>query len=158
MTKNYYLAVWGVGGEIYQKDAAQQRDAAQQYAPFTTQLPSGRFDEGVYRFYSELTRHYPEIEMMTDEEMESSPWACALELGEDHVIMALLEEWYADAFPLILNFGWCPWLGLLRSPNGQSSYTGSSSPEDRGIDQPSVFTAAASSRVLHTPDLENHLV
>lgn len=103
MTKNYYLAVWGVGGEIYQKDAAQQRDAAQQYAPFTSQLPSGRFDEGVYRFYSELTRHYPEIEMMTDEEMESSPWACALELGEDHVIMALLEEWYADAFPLILN-------------------------------------------------------
>jgi hypothetical protein len=35
--------------------------------------------------------------------MESSPWACALEVGEDYVIMALLEEWYADAFPLILN-------------------------------------------------------
>ena len=97
MTKNYYLAVWDVGGEIYQKDAAQQ------YALFTAQLPSGRFDEDVYRFYSELTRYYPEIEMMTDEEMESSPWACALELGEDHVIMALLEEWYADAFPLILK-------------------------------------------------------
>jgi hypothetical protein len=41
--------------------------------------------------------------MMTDEEMESSPWACALEVAEDHVIMALLEEWCAGAFPLILN-------------------------------------------------------
>jgi hypothetical protein len=41
--------------------------------------------------------------MMTDDEMESSPWACALEFADDHVVMALLEEWYADAFPLILN-------------------------------------------------------
>ena len=41
--------------------------------------------------------------MMTDEEMESSPWACALEVAEDHVIMSLLKEWYADAFPLILT-------------------------------------------------------
>ena len=97
MTKNYYLAVWGVGGEISPKEAAQQ------YAVFATQLPSRRFDEGVYRFYCELTRHYPELEMMTDEEMESSPWACALEVAEDHVIMAILKEWYADAFPLILD-------------------------------------------------------
>jgi hypothetical protein len=97
MTKNYYLAAWGVGGEISSKEAAQQ------YAVFATQLPSGRFDEGVYRFYCELTRHYPELEMMTDEEMESSPWACALEVAEDHVIMALLKEWCADTFPLILN-------------------------------------------------------
>ena len=97
MTKNYYLAVWGVGGELSAKDAAQQ------YALFAAQLSSGRFDESVYRFYSELTRYYPEIEMMTGEEMESSPWACALEFAEDHVIMALLEEWYADAFPLILD-------------------------------------------------------
>jgi hypothetical protein len=97
MTKSYYLAVWGVGGEISPKKAAQQ------YALFATQLPSGRFNEGVYRFYCELTRHYPELEMMTDEEMESSPWACALEVAEDHVIMALLEEWCAGAFPLILN-------------------------------------------------------
>jgi hypothetical protein len=97
MTKNYYLAVWGVGGEISRKDAAKQ------YTLFATQLPSGRFNESVYRFYFELVRHYPDIEMMTDEEMESSPWACALEVGEDYVIMALLEEWYADAFPLILN-------------------------------------------------------
>ena len=41
--------------------------------------------------------------MMSDDEMESSPWACALEFADDHVVMALLEEWYADAFPLILN-------------------------------------------------------
>jgi hypothetical protein len=33
--------------------------------------------------------------------MESSPWAFALEIAEDYVIMAVLEEWYADA--LILN-------------------------------------------------------
>jgi hypothetical protein len=39
--------------------------------------------------------------MMTDEEMESSPWACALEVAKDHVI--ILEEWYGDAFPLILD-------------------------------------------------------
>ena len=57
----------------------------------------------VYRFYCQLTSHYPELEMMTDEEMESSPWACALEVAEDHVIMSLLKEWYADAFPLILT-------------------------------------------------------
>ena len=97
MSKNYYLAVWSVGDEISDKDAAQR------YALFTTQLPSGRFNEGVYRFYCELTRYYPEIEMMTEEEMESSPWACALEVADDHVIMELLKESYADAFPLILN-------------------------------------------------------
>ena len=97
MTKNHYLAVWAVSDKISQKDAAQQ------YALFTAQLPSGRFNQGVYRFYSELTRHYPEIEMMTDEEMESNPWACGLELADDYVNMALLEEWYAGALPLILN-------------------------------------------------------
>ena len=41
--------------------------------------------------------------MMTHEEMESSPWACALEVAKDHVIMTILEEWYGDAFPLILD-------------------------------------------------------
>jgi hypothetical protein len=98
MTRNYYyLAAWSVDGEISYKNAAQR------YALFATQLPSGRFDERVYRFYSELTRRYPEIEMTTDEKMESSPWACGLELADDHVIMALLEGWCAAAFPVILN-------------------------------------------------------
>ena len=79
------------------------KDAAQRYALFATHLPSGRFDEGVYRFYTELARRYPEIEMLTDEETDSSPWVCGLELADDHVIMALVKEWYAAALPVILN-------------------------------------------------------
>ena len=43
--------------------------------------------------------------MVTDEEVESSSWACALEVADDYMPMALLKERFADALPLILSLG-----------------------------------------------------
>lgn len=47
---------------------------------------------GVYAFYSSLTSHYPEVEMVPQDELDACPWACALDVTGDHVIMAIQLE------------------------------------------------------------------
>lgn len=96
-SKRFYLAVWRS-----EKDLCV-RDAAKRFAAFMAGEAGTGFDESVHRFYSDLTRRFPDIDMMTDEEMDASPWACGLDVTGNHVIMALLHDRYAEVFPLILH-------------------------------------------------------
>ena len=95
--KNFYLAVWSAENGI------SDQDASRHYLAFSADDVVGKFDGAVYRFYCAITGYYPEIEMMMDEELDSSPWACGLEFSGDHVIMGLLTDWCAEVFPLILK-------------------------------------------------------
>ena len=95
---NFYLGVWRSDSAI------SAQDAAKRYAALAEgqDVPSG-FQEAVYAFCSELTRHYPSIDMVLEEELDSCPWACALEVTDYHVIMALLPDKYPTILPLVLQ-------------------------------------------------------
>jgi hypothetical protein len=108
MDKPYYLAIWKPDRRI------SAADAARQYSAFTggsqaTDLDGSaltfcfEFVESVYHFYCELVRHFPEVEMISDQDCESSPWACTLDLSEGHIIIALIEKRVAEVMPVILN-------------------------------------------------------
>jgi hypothetical protein len=108
MDKPYYLAVWKADRRI------SAADAARQYSVFTrgsqaTDLDGSalnfcfEFVESVYHFYSELVRRFPEVEMTSYQDCESSPWACTLDFAEGHIIIALMEERVAEVMPVILT-------------------------------------------------------
>ena len=93
----FYLAVWKSGDELSDSEAAKH------YAALSAGETAGKFDVAVYRFQAQLTMRYPNIDMLSEEEIEASPWAEPLEISDDHVIMALLQDRYAEVFPLILQ-------------------------------------------------------
>lgn len=41
--------------------------------------------------------------MLAEEDLDSSPWACALEISGSHVLLAMRPEQYSNAFPVILQ-------------------------------------------------------
>ncbi len=93
----YYLAVWSADRGLSEDEAATE------YAAFIAEAPRlGRFNYLAYWFYNEVVRRYPDIEMIPEEDLKSSPWACSLEFSEDHVIMGLLPERRHCVVPVIL--------------------------------------------------------
>ena len=95
--RKFYLAVWKGPEGLTDKDAAKH------YYELAVKKPDAKFDGEVYRFHSELIRQYPDIDMMSDEEMESSPWAASLEVAGDHVIMAMLWNQHAEVYEFVLR-------------------------------------------------------
>ena len=91
-----YLAVWNSLTPISDEEAAHQY-----------QLPKDvgserRFDDKVYAFYSRLISLYPEVETLSEEELDSSPWACSMEVSGSHVIMAIVPEQSEKVVPQVL--------------------------------------------------------
>ena len=93
----FYLAVWGG------RKALSNREAAKHYEAIRAGEAPQTFDEAIYAFSCALTRHFPDLEMMAEEDLDSSPWASALEISGGHILMALQPDRYADAFPLTLQ-------------------------------------------------------
>jgi hypothetical protein len=56
----------------------------------------------VYAFYSRLIGLYPEIETLSEEELDGSPLTCSMEVSGSHVIMAIVPEESEKVFPQIL--------------------------------------------------------
>ena len=95
---NFYLGVWS--GE----SVPFGLDARTWYAA----LVEGRaaatgFHAGVYGFHQELTRRYPDVDMVAEEDLDACPWACALDVSDHHVLMALLPDRYPGMLPLVLH-------------------------------------------------------
>ena len=95
---NFYLGVWSSERELSDKDAAKRYAALAE----GQDVPAG-FNGAVYAFVVELTSHYPDIDAVAEEDMDSCPWACSLDVSESHVIMALTQDNYASVFPLVLQ-------------------------------------------------------
>jgi hypothetical protein len=50
------------------------------------------FDASVYKFYCDLISLFPEVETVPEDELDSCPWACGIDIAADHVIMAIQIE------------------------------------------------------------------
>ena len=84
---SFYLAVWNSGTGISDDEAAARYLALRDEKSVTSE-----FDDQVYAFYSLLTSRYPEVEMVPEDELDACPWASALDVTGDHVIMAIQLE------------------------------------------------------------------
>ncbi len=83
--------------------AVSDGDAARRYLVLSDgTLPSG-FDGRVYAFYSELTRRYPEVEMVPESEIDECPWAHSIEMAGDHVIVPILSERSDEVAPVVVG-------------------------------------------------------
>ena len=61
-----------------------------------------RFDDKVYAFYSRPISLYPEVETLSEEDLDGSPWACSMEVSGSHVIMAIVPEQSEKVVPQVL--------------------------------------------------------
>lgn len=94
----FYLAVWRSNSAI------SDRDAARRYATLLEgKEASQNWDAAVYRFVTQLNELYPDIETLSEDQTDDSPWACSFEVSGGHVIMALRIDRYADVFPVIVQ-------------------------------------------------------
>ena len=92
-----YLAVWN------SPTAISDDEAAMRYVVLTSDKSAEReFDGRVYTFYCGLTSLYPEVEMVPEDDLDSCPWACGLDVTGDHVIMAIQPEQSEKVVPQIL--------------------------------------------------------
>lgn len=94
---SFRLAVWSHG------KALSPGDAAKYYAALMAGSFPDTFSEAVYEFCSDLTRRYPDPDTLSDDQVESCPWASAPDFSGCHVTMSLLPDRYAEVFPLILE-------------------------------------------------------
>jgi hypothetical protein len=96
MATPLYFAVWNCLTPISSEEAAHQ------YQLLKDVGSERRFDDRVYAFYSRLIGLYPEVETLSEEELDDSPWACSIEVSGSHVIMAILPEQSEKVVPQIL--------------------------------------------------------
>jgi hypothetical protein len=96
MATPIYLGVWNCLTPISSEEAAYQ------YQLLKDVGSERRFDDKVYAFYSRLIGLYPEVETLSEEELDDSPWACSMEVSGSHVIMAILPEQSEKVVPQVL--------------------------------------------------------
>ena len=95
---SHKFAVWHSERAISDKEAADlfTRLYEQRKVPIEQHID-------VYSFYNELSATYPEVDMVSEEDMDTCPWACAHERSGAHVIMSVMDEKAAELSPTILK-------------------------------------------------------
>jgi hypothetical protein len=96
MASPLYFAGWNCLTPI------SNQEAAHQYQLLKDVGSERRFDDKVYAFYSRLIGLYPEVETLSEEELDGSPWACSMEVSGSHVIMAIVLEQFEKVIPQVL--------------------------------------------------------
>jgi hypothetical protein len=80
---SYKLAVWK------SVEGISSQEAANVYHGLIDGNRHTKFDPDVYSFYVNLTAVYPELDLVPEEEFDSSPWAGAIEVSNAHVILEI---------------------------------------------------------------------
>ncbi len=93
---SFYLAVWRSPAAISDSEAASRYQSLNRDR---TTPPS--FDFQVYTFYSLLTALYPELELVPESEIDTCPWACAIDMSGSHVILAIRPEAFEEVAPQV---------------------------------------------------------
>ena len=75
-------------------------EAAHQYRLLREVGSESRLDAEVYAFYSRLPSLYPEIDTLSEQELDDSPRACSMSSGQ--VIMAVVTEQSEKVVPQVL--------------------------------------------------------
>jgi hypothetical protein len=96
MATPFYLGVWNCLTPISSEEAAHQYNLLKEVGS------ERRFDENIYAFYSRLIGLYPEVETLSEEERDDSPWAASMEVSDSHVIMAIVPEQSKKVVPQVL--------------------------------------------------------
>ena len=96
MATPVYLGVWNCLTPISSEEAAHQ------YQLLKDLGSERRFNDQVYAFYSRLISLYPEVETLSEEELDDSPWACSIEVSGSHVIVAIMQEQSEKVVPQVL--------------------------------------------------------
>jgi hypothetical protein len=96
MATPLYLGVWNCLTPISNEEASHQ------YQLLKDVGSERRFDDKVYAFYSSLIILYPEIDTLSEEERDDSPWAGSMEVSDSHVIMAIVPEQSEKVIPRVL--------------------------------------------------------
>ncbi len=94
---NFYLGVWNSPTAISDEQAA----ALYRVLSDGVSASSG-FDARVYAFYASLTDTYPEVDLVSENRLDSCPWACAIEFSGVHAILAIRPEQAGRVVPAIL--------------------------------------------------------
>jgi hypothetical protein len=84
---NYKLGVW------FGEKVVTDQEASELFNKLYREdaVPKGQHPE-IYSFYNELGDRYPELEMLSEDEIESSPWACGHDRSGSHVIMCIMSD------------------------------------------------------------------
>ena len=70
---NVYLGVWN------SLTAISADEAAARYGELNDEKSvEPEFDEHVYAFYSRLTKLFPDVEMIPEDELDACPWASGI--------------------------------------------------------------------------------
>ena len=96
MATPLYLGVWNCLTPISSEEAAHQYKLLKEVGS------ERRFDDNIYAFYAKLIGLYPEVETLSEEELDDSPWACSIELSGSHVIVAIMQEQSEKVVPQVL--------------------------------------------------------
>jgi len=80
----FYLGVWNSPTAISDGEAA-----ARYLALSGEKSVEPEFDASVYNFYCDLISLFPEVETVPEDELDSCPWACGIDIAADYVIMAI---------------------------------------------------------------------
>jgi len=91
-----YFGVWNC------LEPLSNEEAAHQYQLLKDLGSERRFDDKVYAFYSRLIGLYPEVETLSEDELDDSPWACSMEVSDSHVVMAIVPEKCEKVVPQVL--------------------------------------------------------
>ncbi len=96
MATPLYLGVWNCLTPISNEEAAHQ------YQLLKDVGSERRFDDKVYAFYSRLISLYPELDTLSEDERDDSPWAGSMEVSDSHVMMAIVPEQSEKVVPQVL--------------------------------------------------------
>lgn len=97
VVESFYLGVW------HALTAISDDEAARQYLALSDGTPAfPEFDPRVYAFYIRVTGLYPEIDMVPESDLDTCPWACAIDMSGGHVIMAIEPEKSERLVPVLL--------------------------------------------------------
>ena len=96
MATPLYLGVWNCLTPISSEEAAHQYKLLKEVGS------ERRFDDNIYAFYAKLIGLYPEVETLSEEDLDGSPWACSMEVSGSHVIMAIVPEQSEKVVPQVL--------------------------------------------------------
>ena len=95
--RTYKLGVWKSNTRI------SDQDAAGCYLKLSDGSLTSKFAPEVHAFYSRLTARHPEVEMVDEDELDSCPWACAIELSDGHVLLEIMPDKVGSVAQLILS-------------------------------------------------------
>ena len=73
----------------------------------------------MYAFHSQLVGLYPDLDMLSEAEEESSPWASSPDFLGICVAIALRPSHYAEVFPVILHLAEVNGLVCFDPQNGK---------------------------------------